>query len=137
MPTSLKLRQFVQLVKTDSCLNISHVVFKARQHDLVVPRTMGAVAFVGIPAHPMQTPDTGLLKQFWGTGEHAAFGGSKIFCSVKAKGCKRADGTDHSSFVSSWKGMGSILDYGQFIFTGKLQDWVHITVETVEVNKND
>src|SRR6266581_3151326 len=66
----MKFRQPSQLMQSQGRLYVGHVVFEARTHHVVVPRTFAPVTFPGIAAHTMQAPDACVLDQFGVSGEH-------------------------------------------------------------------
>src|ERR1700737_2229971 len=66
--SGMESRKFAQLVQSDGCLQIRHVVFESRVSHFVVPRISGAVPFPSITIHSMKTPNSCFLDGFRGAG---------------------------------------------------------------------
>ena len=87
-PPLLELGQFVQLLQPQGGLNVGHVALEAREDDLVIPGTGGAVAFPGVAAHPVKAPDARTIYQVRLACDHPPFRRGKVFGGVEGEaGC--------------------------------------------------
>src|SRR5438067_613671 len=139
----MKFRELAQLVETNSCLNIHHVVLKSWADDFVIPRPFGAIPLPSVTTHTMQAPDPRIFNQLRRTGKHSTFASSQIFGGVEGEAgeerhlrgaCHRPD---HAAFVFGGKSMSGIFDYRYVKFRCKRQKAIHTARMTIKRDRQD
>ena len=136
-PTFLKSFKFVELPKAKGCLQVGHVVLEPGHDDLVLPRTTLFVSLQSIFGHPMKMRDSSFLDKFWGSCEHATFGGGHVLGGIKAK-CRRVvTASNEFPFVGSGNGMSGIFNDNKSVFLGDGINFVHLSRVPGIVDGND
>src|SRR5437763_9771274 len=73
LPSPVKFRKLAQLMQTDGCLNVRHIVFKSGSNDVVTPRSIAPISLPCIATHAVKTPHSGLVDEVLRASQHAAF----------------------------------------------------------------
>src|SRR5712692_10497528 len=105
LPLFPKSITLLELLNPDGCRHIRQIILVARREDLVIPGTLGGVAFPGILADSMEAHDPHPLCPFWIVGrDHAALASCDRLGSIKGKAGDIANRSHHPSLKTGGKG---------------------------------
>src|SRR6266849_640034 len=101
-----------------------------------VPPGLAAHVFCNLPVIAQRLYPRRKLRGI--CNQHARIAiGSKIFCGIKTDARRVSQRSSAPAFVTSADGLRVVFDYGKLMRSRKLEDWVHVRGETVEMDNND
>ena len=116
-----------KLYKTKSSLNIKHIIFVARFHNIIFPAAALGITVPGVAAHAMAGKNTRPLSNVVPVGDqHSTFAGAQVFGGIKAIGGSAAQlVSNKTALVAAPQCMGGIFRNKQSLSISIFLDVLH------------